>query len=182
MRAIRTAWAVAGVLLGAVLAGCGGDGPSGTPEATAATAAAPGTPPGASPVASLAPSPAPTASASAADPSARGLVRVTRSGGFAGQTRTLLVNGDGSWTLVDGKARDLRSGRLDPAGLEALRTALRGADFKGLPRVAKADPPVYDGFTYAFVHGGFEVASDETVLAPGLRKVLEALPGFDATG
>ncbi|WP_221890460.1 hypothetical protein, partial [Streptomyces sp. WAC07061] len=110
------------------------------------------------------------------------LVRVTRSGGFAGRTRTVLVKGDGSWTLLDGKARDLRSGKLEPARLEALRTALREADLAHLPRVATADPPVYDGFTYAFVHGGSEVTADQTELAPGLRKVLDALPGFDPTG
>ncbi|AZM91146.1 hypothetical protein D1J60_23970 [Streptomyces sp. W1SF4] len=107
---------------------------------------------------------------------------MTRSGGFAGQTRTVLVKGDGSWTLLDGKARDLRSGKLEPARLEALRTALREADLAHLPRVATADPPVYDGFTYAFVHGGSEVTADQTELAPGLRKVLDALPGFDPTG
>ncbi|MDK9499517.1 hypothetical protein QEZ40_004941 [Streptomyces katrae] len=107
---------------------------------------------------------------------------MTRSGGFAGQTRTVIVKGDGSWTLLDGRARDLRSGKLEPGRLEVLRTALREADFAHLPRVATADPPVYDGFTYAFVHGGFEVAADQTKLAPGLRKVLEALPGFDSTG
>ncbi|WP_405978623.1 hypothetical protein [Streptomyces sp. NBC_00158] len=107
---------------------------------------------------------------------------MTRSGGFAGQVRTVIVKGDGSWSLLDGKVRDLRSGKLEPSRLEALRTALREADFAHLPRVATADPPVYDGFTYAFVHGGFEVAADQTELAPGLRKVLGALPGFDATG
>ncbi|MFD0358730.1 hypothetical protein ACFVHW_34105 [Streptomyces sp. NPDC127110] len=107
---------------------------------------------------------------------------MSRSGGFAGQTRTVIVKGDGSWTLLDGKARDLRSGKLAPARLEVLRGALREADFAHLPRVATADPPVYDGFTYAFVHGGFEVAADQTELAPGLQKVLDALPGFDTTG
>ncbi|MFF5704733.1 hypothetical protein ACFY7H_19835 [Streptomyces sp. NPDC012794] len=192
MRAIRAAGAAAAVPLGAllVLAGCAGE-PGGAPEATAATAprTAPATAPApASTTATAAPSstppPAPAATPPPATPppAARTLVRVTRSGGFAGQTRTVLVNGDGSWTLVDGKARDLRSGKLDPPRLEALRSALREADFARLPRVATADPPVYDGFTYAFVHGGFEVAADETALAPALRKVLDALPGFDAAG
>ncbi|MEU9039570.1 hypothetical protein AB0D45_32335 [Streptomyces sp. NPDC048352] len=185
MRAIRAGGVAAAVLLGVVLAGCGGGGSGGTPEATAAPTATASA--SASPSASAPPPPATTAPPApdpdaTPTPDARTLVRVTRSGGFAGQTRTVVVNGAGSWTLLDGQARDLRSGRLSPAALEALRTALREADFAHLPRVATADPPVYDGFTYAFVHGGFEVAADQTALAPGLRKVLEALPGFDATG
>ncbi|MEU8437518.1 hypothetical protein AB0F18_32405 [Streptomyces sp. NPDC029216] len=114
------------------------------------------------------------------NPSTERLLRVTRSGGFAGRTRTLVVNGDGSWSLVGEQDKDLRKGRLDPAGLEDLRTALREADFARLPRTATADPPVYDGFTYTFVHAGFEVSADETVLPPALSRVLAALPGFDA--
>lgn len=193
MRAIRAAGAATVVLLGAVLvlAGCGG-GSGGPPEATAAptstapTAAAPTAPPPTTPTPTptptLPPTPSPSATPTATQAATQTLVRVTRSGGFAGQTRTVIVKGDGSWTLLDGKARDMRSGKLEPPRLEALRTALRQADFAHLPRVATADPPVYDGFTYAFVHGGFEVAADQTELAPGLRKVLDALPGFDATG
>ncbi|KIF00348.1 hypothetical protein PL81_41705, partial [Streptomyces sp. RSD-27] len=106
--------------------------------------------------------------------------RVTRSGGFAGRTRTLLVNGDGSWTLLGEQDKGLRTGRLGPAEREELRTALREADFAHLPRTATADPPVYDGFTYSFVHGGFEVTADQTALPPALSRVLAALPGFDS--
>lgn len=190
MRTIRAAGAATVVLLGAVLvlAGCGG-GSGGPPDATAAptTAATPTPPPTPPPTPTPAPPSPPVSPASPTPPAAtqaagETLVRVSRSGGFAGQTRTVIVKGDGSWSLLDGKARDMRSGKLEPARLEVLRTALREADFAHLPRVATADPPVYDGFTYAFVHGGFEVAADQTELAPGLRKVLDALPGFDTTG
>ncbi|MFJ8208709.1 hypothetical protein [Streptomyces sp. NPDC096033] len=193
MRAMRAAGAAAAVLLAAVvLAGCGDDGSPGAPTPAGATAPATATAPP-SPAAT-APGPAtpqPTTPGPArttplatppptANPSTERLLRVTRSGGFTGRTRTLLVNGDGSWTLLGEQAKDLRKGRLSPSALEDLRTALREADFAHLPRTATADPPVYDGFTYSFVHGGFEVAADQTALPAALSRVLKALPGFDA--
>ncbi|MFF4577225.1 hypothetical protein [Streptomyces sp. NPDC001389] len=187
MRAMRAAGAAAAVLLAAVsLAGCGPDGARGGPAPAGATAAGPTAPaattPGPTPTSppatrttATAPGTAPTA-----DPSTASPLRVTRSGGFAGRTRTLLVDGDGSWTLLGERDKDLRKGRLTPAELEELRAALREADFAHLPRTATADPPVYDGFTYSFVHGGFEVAADQTALPPALARVLAALPGFDS--
>ncbi|MEW1636097.1 hypothetical protein AB0469_18715 [Streptomyces sp. NPDC093801] len=188
MRAMRAAGAAAAVLLAAVsLAGCGHDGSPGGPAPAGATAAVPTAPaatgPGptpSAPPATRATATAPGSARPTADPSTERLLRVTRSGGFAGRTRTLLVNGDGSWTLLGGQDEDLRKGRLAPAELEDLRTALREADFAHLPRTATADPPVYDGFTYSFVHGGFEVAADQTALPPALSRVLAALPGFDS--
>ncbi|MFE1791144.1 hypothetical protein ACFW7J_22610 [Streptomyces sp. NPDC059525] len=187
MRAMRAAGAAAAVLLAAVaLAGCGDDGSPGAPTPAGATAPATATAPP-SPATSA---PGPTTPAPArttpvptppptANPSTERLLRVTRSGGFAGRTRTLLVNGDGSWTLLGEQDKDLRKGRLSPSALEDLRTALREADFAHLPRTATADPPVYDGFTYSFVHGGFEVSADQTALPAALSRVLGALPGFD---
>ncbi|RPF45516.1 hypothetical protein EDD96_2076 [Streptomyces sp. Ag109_G2-6] len=192
---MRAAGAAAAVLLAAVsLAGCDHGGSAGGPEPAGATAAAtaatsapatapvptaPATTAGPQPTATAPATPRPTPPPTA-DPSTERLLRVTRSGGFAGRTRTLLVNGDGSWTLLGEQDKDLRKGRLTPAGLEDLRTALREADFAHLPRTATADPPVYDGFTYSFVHGGFEVAADQTALPAALSRVLSALPGFDA--
>ncbi|MFH7593832.1 hypothetical protein WDV06_01825 [Streptomyces racemochromogenes] len=188
MRAMRAAGAAAAVLLAAVsLAGCDRDGSPGGPAPAGATAPASATASPASSPSATAPQPPATTPAgprpappSTAAPSTERLLRVTRSGGFAGRTRTLLVNGDGSWTLLGEQDKDLRRGRLTPAGLEDLRTALRAADFAHLPRTATAEPPVRDGFTYSFAHGGFEVAADQTVLPRALSKVLEALPGFDA--
>lgn len=154
--------AVAALLAAVSLAGCGHAGPAPAPAGATAPATSP-------------PSAAPTT-----PPSSEHLLRVTRSGGFAGRTRTLLVNGDGSWTLLGERDKELRTGRLDAARLEDLRTALRAADFAHLPPTTAADPPVYDGFRYSFVHGGSEVSADGTVLPPALSRVLEALPGFDA--
>ncbi|WKV71899.1 hypothetical protein AW27_010435 [Streptomyces sp. PCS3-D2] len=176
---VRAFRAVAAVLLGGVvLAGCGpsdsGGGDDAPPQgstgagasagARTSTGAAPDT--GASPGASAVPAPGET------------LVRVTRSGGFAGETHTLIVKGDGSWSRLDAKAKPEGTGRLSEPELAALRTALREADFARQPRIATGGPTVYDGFFYAFVHGGYEVAGDQGSLPPALTKVAEALPPF----
>jgi hypothetical protein len=186
VRAFRSVAAVLLLLLGAVLvAGCGpagsGSGDGAPPKASTATA-----PSQASPTSSTAPgpstAPAPGASPSAEplpDPSAT-LVRVTRSGGFAGQTHTLVVKADGSWTRLDAKAGPQGAGKLSEAELAALRTALKEADFARLPRLSTGGPKIYDGFFYAFAHGGFEVAGDEGSLPRTLTKVLDALPPFTA--
>ncbi|MEU2395536.1 hypothetical protein [Streptomyces sp. NPDC007369] len=197
MRAVR---AVAAVLLATVaLAGCdaGGAGsPAPSPPAgsarpgTAGTAGSPGvsnapTPPGPEPTGPGTPAtPGPGAPSSAPSPgpssAAERLVTVTRSGGFAGRTTSVLVKGDGSWTRLDGKARRIGSGKLSPEGLAKLRAVLAAADFPRLPRVAMGGPTIYDGFTYAFVHGGYEVATKDGSIPPGLADVLSALPSFDA--
>ncbi|MEV7442390.1 hypothetical protein AB0O22_14690 [Streptomyces sp. NPDC091204] len=181
MRALR---AVAGLVLGAaLLAGCG----------PAASAGGDDTPPKAS--TESAPSPAGSASGSGTGPAAspaasptasrvpapgETLVRVTRTGGFAGQTHTLIVKGDGSWTRLDAKAKTESTGTMPEAGLAALRTALQEADFAHLPRVATGGPTIYDGYFYAFVHGGYEVAGDQSSLPPALTRVVDALPSFTA--
>ncbi|MFF8266116.1 hypothetical protein ACF059_01860 [Streptomyces sp. NPDC016562] len=185
MRAFRSVAAVLLLLLGALLvAGCGpsgsgsGDGapPKATPQAPSHA------PPNTSTATGPSTAPAPGASPSAEplpDPSAT-LVRVTRSGGFAGQTHTLVVKDDGSWTRLDAKAGPQGTGKLSEAELAALRTALREADFARLPRISTGGPKIYDGFFYAFAHGGFEVAGDEGSLPRTLTKVLDALPPFTA--
>lgn len=165
MRAYR---AVAGaVLCAVVLAGCGASGSGSGDDA-----------PPTSP--SRAPAPSGAASPTAYKPPSadQTLVRVTRTGGFAGQTHSLVVKDDGSWTRLDGGAKPEGTGKLSEAELAALRTALREADFAGLPRIATGGPTIYDGFSYEFVHGGFEVAGAEGSLAPALGKVLAALPPF----
>lgn len=194
--------AVAAVaLLGAVvLSGCGADGNTrmgstagGSPELTAGPAASPSVDPSASPAptapaspsapgpaASTAPktSAAPTAGATSA---AETLLRVTRSGGFAGRTSSLIVKGDGSFVRLDAQAKQAGTGKLSESELGKLRTALREADFAHLPRVATGGATIYDGFSYAFVHGGYEVAADQGSLPPALDEVLGALPPFEDT-
>ncbi|MFD9406682.1 hypothetical protein ACFWBN_06600 [Streptomyces sp. NPDC059989] len=188
MRAFRAAAVatVTAVLSAVVLAGCGpsgsgagsggdGDAPPATPTSAGS---APATPPAATPPPAT--PPATTTPPAASQPPAAGetLVRVSRSGGFAGETHTLIVKGDGSWTRLDGKAKQEGSGRLEQADLDALRAALTEADFARLPRIATSSPKIFDGFFYAFVHGGYEVAADQGALSPALDKVLGLLPSF----
>lgn len=145
-----------------VLCACGAGGGSG--EASASPTAS------ATPSASAPPSPSPSPSP------AESLVRMTRTGGFAGRTSSVLVKGDGSWTRLDGDAKPTGGGKLTPEELERLRSALAAADFAHLPRVSKSGTPVYDGFEYTIVHGGFEVVTADGSVPPALQDVLSALP------
>ncbi|WP_158708443.1 hypothetical protein [Streptomyces sp. NRRL S-244] len=202
MRAFR---AVAAVLLSAVvLAGCGSGGggsdkpsashpPGGSGTASApasdpasasaqpspgsgspgATGVPPGKPSGSAPASSVPVSPGPSSALER-------LVTVTRTGGYAGKSSTLLVKGDGSWTRLDRQMRPAGTGKL-PADREAkLRTALAQADLAHLPRFPTGGPAVFDGFVYTFVHGGYEVTVAQESLTPGLRDVLAELPPFEA--
>ncbi|WP_327264412.1 hypothetical protein OG444_25855 [Streptomyces sp. NBC_01232] len=188
MRALR---AVAAAVLGAVvLAGCGpsgsgggDDAPAGSSTQPGASASAdPGASPGvsASPGGSTSPTVGPTTSPTAGrvPDRAQTLVRVTRTGGFAGQTHTLVVKGDGSYTRLDAKAKPTGTGRLSEAELAGLSAALREADFARLPRIATGGPTIYDGYYYAFVHDGHEVAGAQGSLPPVLTKVIDVLPPF----
>ncbi|MGW6978556.1 hypothetical protein ACWGE1_03730 [Streptomyces sp. NPDC054932] len=194
MRAFRAV--AAAVLSAVVLAGCGpsgsGDGDGKPPNASTEPGASASADPGASGSAGVPASPGTSAGPSAgptdgpgASPTAgrlpapgETLVRVTRTGGFAGQTHHLVVKGDGSWTRLDAGAKPTGTGKLSEAQLAGLRAALREADFARLPRIATGGPTIYDGFFYAFVHDGHEVAGDQGSLPAVLTKVLDALPPF----
>ncbi|MFJ7267673.1 hypothetical protein ACIQV3_13645 [Streptomyces sp. NPDC099050] len=132
-----------------------------------------------------APQPAPSTSAPAPAPSAsppgagETLLAVTRSGGITGKTSTLIIKGDGSFQRLNGKAETVGRDKLSAAALTKLRTALRQADFPRLPRISMPAQPVFDSFTYAFRHGGYEVAADQTTLPRPLNAVLSALPPFE---
>ncbi|MCX4528044.1 MULTISPECIES: hypothetical protein [unclassified Streptomyces] len=182
---------MATALLGAViLGGCGAGGDSGgasaspTPSPTSVPSPVATSAPGPSDSQSPPTSPGPAASsgsssAPAPTSAAERLVTVTRSGGFAGKTNSLLIKGDGSWTRLDAKAKPIGTGKLPPDQLRRLRSALQAADFAHLPRVSKSGGTVYDGFTYVFVHGGFEVVTADGSVPSGLQDVLSELPSFD---
>ncbi|MER6775384.1 MULTISPECIES: hypothetical protein [unclassified Streptomyces] len=197
MRAFR---AVAAVLLSAVvLAGCGsGGGGSDEPSAkpppggsggptTSASASAAPSPGPASPSTTGAPPEKPTGAPSASSvPVSPGpssalerLVTVTRSGGYAGKSSTLLVKGDGSWTRLDRQMRPAGTGKLPEDRRAKLRTALAQADLARLPRFPTGGPAVFDGFVYTFVQGGYEVTVAQESLTPALRAVLAELPAFE---
>ncbi|MFE4259381.1 hypothetical protein [Streptomyces sp. NPDC056883] len=161
--------------------------PSGTATDTPGTPS-PGQSAGQSPdpgTGTTAPAPQPAPSTSAPAPSAsppgadETLVAVTRSGGISGKTSTLIIKGDGSFLRLDAKAETVDSGKLSAAALAKLRTALREADFPRLPRISMPKEPVFDAFTYAFRHGGYEVAAAQTTLPRPLEGVLGALPAFE---
>ncbi|MGW6706020.1 hypothetical protein ACWGDE_14175 [Streptomyces sp. NPDC054956] len=122
-----------------------------------------------------APAPAPSPSPPASEAT---LVAVTRSGGLAGRNSSLIIKGDGSFLRLDAKAEVIGRDKLSAAALAKLRTALQEADFPHLPRLSMGGSPVPDGFTYAFRHGGYEVAAEQSKMPKGLSKVLDALPPF----
>ncbi|MFI5983156.1 hypothetical protein ACIBEA_20060 [Streptomyces sp. NPDC051555] len=192
MRTYRTTAASAvgalTVVLVLALGGCTSTGPAGPAPGPGSSSAAPTPIPTPTPTAA----PGTTGSGSAA-PTAPGtptghvtpsraaqqLLRVTRSGGFAGHRSSLDVLDDGSWTLLDGSAKPVGTGKLTAARLDGLRAAVRQVDFAHPPPSATGGATVYDGFTYAFTHDGHEVVAADGAIPPSLRKVLEALPSFD---
>ncbi|MEV6653079.1 hypothetical protein [Streptomyces sp. NPDC051219] len=165
-----TRWTI-GLLAAAalLLTGCttgGGGTPSDTSDRPAASAPAPGPGPTAA-TGTPTPAPAPTTLDER-------LVTVTVTGGIAGRHDSVLVNGDGTYTtLTAGKTG--APGRLTPAELTALRTALKEADFPHLPRVSMGQP-VPDAFIYAIRYQGHEVVTSDPAPPPALRKVLAAVP------
>ncbi|MGW7413627.1 hypothetical protein [Streptomyces sp. NPDC054863] len=197
MRSRRSAGAIAAAVLcgGLLLTGCndkpGGGAGAGTPSApgsasapgsTAGSSATPsaGSPSGAptdrTPPTPPPPSsdPAPSASVPANAPR---LVAATVSGGIDGRHRSVLVNDDGSYTVLDRK-KPPQTGRMTPAELAELRAALRDSDFAKLPRVSVASPPIADGIATAVIHQGHEVVTDGMKKVPKLDRVIAALPGL----
>ncbi|WP_455362293.1 hypothetical protein [Streptomyces sp. SYSU K21746] len=164
----RTGWttglpAAAALLLAGCTAGGGGTPAQATPDLPAASS----------------PAPEPATASATPEPSAtpsedERLVTVTVTGGIAGRHESVLVNDDGSYTtLTGGKSAD--AGRLTPAELRALRTALKEADIPHLPRVSTGQP-VPDAFVYAIRYEGYEVVTSDPTPPPALRKVLAAVP------
>ncbi|MCB5165085.1 hypothetical protein LG634_09620 [Streptomyces bambusae] len=126
-----------------------------------------------------APAPAPTGDQprpTTPAPRSDRLLTVTRSGGYAGEHKSILIASDGTYRRLD-HGRETSKGRLTGARLARLRDVLEAADFQELPRVS-TDPRSFDTFMYAFVHAGREVAAQETVMPPRLAAVLAALPPF----
>lgn len=159
--------------------------PSGTATDASATPSAGQSPAPGAGTTGPAPEPAPSTSAPAPAPSAstptsdETLLAVTRSGGISGKTSTLIIKGDGSFLRLNAKAETVDRDKLSAAALAKLRTALQKADFPRLPRISMPKEPVFDGFTYAFRHGGYEVAAAQTALPRPLEGVMSALPPFE---
>ncbi|MFI5802253.1 hypothetical protein [Streptomyces sp. NPDC051561] len=135
------------------------------------TSQPPSTPPATPP----APSSPPTNSL---PPQGERLVSATATGGIDGRFRSVLVNGDGTYTTLDRKKAP-KKGRMGKAELAELRDALADSGFARLPRVSMADPPVRDGITTAVIYQGREVATDGMKKIPELDRVIAALPGLN---
>lgn len=172
-------WKAGGAALLLVLVcvtGCGGgdDGavesrPSGTATPTGAERPAPSAP---VPPATSGP-PGSTPSATTPD-RASALATLTESGGIDGRHRSVVVYDDGTYLLV-APGRKSRPGRMAPAALAELRTALDEVDFSRLP-TRPTGPPVMDGLTRVLVHDGRTSVDDGTDIPADLAAVYDALP------
>jgi hypothetical protein len=141
----------------------------------APTSASPSTSPGAQ-TTSAPPGPATTSPAPPPPPSGAALSRVTviRSGGIAGVMQSLQIEADGSWTYVDRRSGDPKTGRLTSTQRQQLAGLLRSAAFS---REARMPPPVgvcNDGFVYSIQMGGLSARLDDCGTA-GQRPTLEAV-------
>ncbi|MEN8650947.1 hypothetical protein ABCR94_09970 [Streptomyces sp. 21So2-11] len=182
--------ALAGMLL---LAGCGDGGRDGADAGTSESAPSASTSRtvGSTDPSASTPAPAPTSSSPAPTspaptpppaPADERLVTVTVSGGIDGRHQSMLINGDGSYTTLSLRPeRPERKGRMKPAELAELRTALAEADFAKLPRLNIPEQPVPDGLTTAVVYRGHEVVTgDGAKPLPRLDRVIAALPPMGA--
>jgi hypothetical protein len=176
------------VLCGLLVAGCGGAGAPGTGAGTGktpgggsswsrdggGTPSAPATPqPSATPPPASAPPPT-----HSLPPQGKRLVAATVSGGIDGRHRSVLVNEDGTYTVLDRK-KPPKKARMPADRLAELRSALAESDFARLPRISVADPPVMDGIMTAVIYRGHEVATDGMRKLPRLDRVIAALPGLN---
>ncbi|MGC4877066.1 hypothetical protein ACLQ26_12520 [Micromonospora sp. DT43] len=140
-------------LLAALLAGCTGTDPAGTP---ANQQSATGTPP---PVTATPPI-APTSSGTApvvpgAPDAAAGRVTLFRSGGFAGRGDNVTVEPDGQWTAVD-RAGGRRTGKLDAADLGRLRGLAADRRLATEARRTGTTTSCSDAFSYRLTVGAVE--------------------------
>ncbi|MFF0272668.1 hypothetical protein [Streptomyces sp. NPDC004330] len=188
-RGARGTWCGALILVGALVGGASGCGPTTPTEAggpSSATSAPappspgesgspdPGTPqPPATPPAGTTPAPG----TSTADPQPAGLlVEVVVDGGLAGVRNTLVVRHDGSWSIRS-RTEPPRTGRQTPAQAAELRAALADPAYARVPE-RPTGRPVPDGFQYRVTYRHrLVVAQDgEDERPAALRRVFAALP------
>lgn len=101
------------------------------------------------------------------------LVTYEQTGGFAGIERGLVVYRTGK---VQSDGMPLKTSRLTPARLRALRTALTQARFATLAKRYESEMPIADGFIYRVTYGGRSVRVEEGADPPArLERVLVQL-------
>lgn len=102
------------------------------------------------------------------------LVTVNVSGGLAGVNNQLTVRHDGSYTTRTG-TEPPRDGRMTPAEVAELRTALEDPAYAKVP-ARPSGKPVSDGFTYVVTYDYRVVVSADGDRPAALRRVFSALP------
>ena len=104
------------------------------------------------------------------------LVSLEQTGGFAGIERGLAVHRSGK-VVADGMP--VKTARLTPARLQALRDALVRARFASLARVYESEQPIADGYVYRITYAGRSVRiEEEATLPPRLERPFELLTGL----
>ncbi len=100
------------------------------------------------------------------------LLTVTRSGGLAGHTSTLVVRRDGSTELRDEHAgpRGTTTGRLLPTQLSQLKEAIGSREWKTVS--IKDEQSHADGYQYEIRGGGVEVTTHDGVENPQIVNVI----------
>ncbi|MFD9217417.1 hypothetical protein ACFVY9_30815 [Streptomyces sp. NPDC059544] len=176
----RKVGAAALLLVLVCVTGCGGGDGGGETDSRPSGTGVPATPTRSEPPATSAPEPPATSGPPASTPSATrpaeasALVTFTESGGIDGRHDSVVVYDDGTYVLV-APGRKNRPGRMSPAALAELRTALDELDFSRLP-TRPTGPPIMDGLTRVLVHDGHTSVDDGTDIPADLAAVYDALP------
>ncbi|MBI1390672.1 MAG: hypothetical protein GC154_19755 [bacterium] len=108
------------------------------------------------------------------DPETYRTITFIRSGGFAGWTRQLTLNDDGSARITGNGAIDSdESGIVPKETLIQVLDLLNEINFDELEPSYKSDPPIADGYTYTI-----SLSRSETVMAEQGAEVPKALGGL----
>ncbi|MET9438947.1 hypothetical protein [Streptomyces sp. NPDC006551] len=166
-RAYAGPWIAAVALVAAwTVAGCAQDpAPAGAPGSAAPT------PPSAAPGLSIPPTP--TGDDHRPGPK-EVLVEVNVSGGLAGVANQLIVRYDGSYTTRSGTGPP-RTGRMTPAEVAELRTALEAPAYAAVPARPTGEP-VADGFQYVVSYRHRVIVAGDGGRPAALERVFAALP------
>jgi hypothetical protein len=157
----------AGLVL--ALAACAAPGTGPGPSATTSPSTTPGAPATSEP-----PDPATSPPGPPVTGPALSRVTVIRTGGIAGVMQSIQIEADGSWTYVDRRTGDPKTGRLTSAQRQQLVGLLGSAAFS---REARMPPPAgvcNDGFIYSIQIGDVATRYDDCGNA-GQRPTVEAV-------
>ena len=99
---------------------------------------------------------------------------LVRYGGIAGIHERVSVDAAGQATIATDRSPDTRIRILPSADLANLRTALERSEIATLDR-NYLDPTAADAYQFDVTYQGVTVTSDEGVLPPKLRPVVEQL-------